>query len=71
MIREDPSDSKTLYVGTDLGVYVTVDGAKSWHVLGSKLPITFVHDLIVHPRDRVMVIATHGRGMWSLDVSEL
>lgn len=71
VIREDPSDSKTLYVGTDLGVYVTVDGAKSWHVLGSKLPITFVHDLIVHPRDRVMVIATHGRGMWSLDVSEL
>jgi hypothetical protein len=40
-------------------------------VLGSELPITFVHDLVVHPRDHVAVIATHGRGMFTLDVSSL
>jgi photosystem II stability/assembly factor-like uncharacterized protein len=67
VVKEDPRDPDVLYVGTDLGVYVTMDGAESWHVLGSGLPITFVHDLIVHPRDDMIVIATHGRGMWALD----
>jgi len=48
---------------------VTTDGGKTWSVLGSGLPSTYVHDLIVHPRDNVVVIATHGRGMWAIDVN--
>jgi len=67
VIREDPVNPKVLYVGTDTGVYVTTDGAKTWSVLGSGLPAAYVHDLIVHPRDHIVVIATHGRGMWALD----
>jgi len=68
VVREDPENPDILYVGTDLGVYVTTDGAASWDVLAAGLPSTFVHDLVIHPRDDVMVIATHGRGMWALDV---
>jgi len=68
VIREDPKKSTILYVGTDLGVYVTLDAGASWHVLANSLPTTFVHDLIIHPRDDIMVIATHGRGMYALDV---
>jgi photosystem II stability/assembly factor-like uncharacterized protein len=68
VIREDPVDKKILYLGTDTGVYVTTDGGKAWNALGSNLPATYVHDLIVHPRDNVLVIATHGRGMWVVDV---
>lgn len=71
VITEDPKHPNILYVGTDMGVYVTTDNAKSWHVLGSDLPITFVHDLVVHPRDNVAVIATHGRGMFTLDVKPI
>jgi photosystem II stability/assembly factor-like uncharacterized protein len=67
VIREDPVDRNILYVGTDTGVYVTTDGTKSWTVLGGNLPATYVLDLIVHPRDNIIVIATHGRGMWALD----
>ncbi len=67
VIREDPVDKQVLYVGTDLGVYVTTDGGKSWAVLGGNLPSAYVHDLIVHPRDNIVVVATHGRGMWALD----
>jgi photosystem II stability/assembly factor-like uncharacterized protein len=66
VIREDPSDQNTLYVGTDVGVYVSGDKGDTWHSLGN-LPSTFVHDLIIHPRDDVIVIATHGRGMWAMD----
>jgi photosystem II stability/assembly factor-like uncharacterized protein len=71
VIREDPVDRNILYVGTDTGVYVTTDGAKTWSVLGGNLPATYVHDLIVHPRDNVIVIATHGRGMWVVDATPI
>ena len=68
VVREDPTRADILYVGTDLGVYVTTDGAKTWQSLPTGLPSTFVSDLIVHPRDGIMVISTHGRGMYALDV---
>ncbi|MDD8030546.1 MAG: hypothetical protein PHQ25_00925 [Acidobacteriota bacterium] len=67
VIREDPIDKNILYLGTDLGVYVSKDRGKTWNVLGGNLPSTYVHDLIIHPRDNMIVIATHGRGMWVLD----
>jgi photosystem II stability/assembly factor-like uncharacterized protein len=67
VIREDPTDPAILYVGTDIGVYVSVDGGSSWQVLGANLPSTFVHDIAIHPRDHIIVIATHGRGMYAMD----
>jgi len=70
VIREDPVDPKILYVGTDNGVFVTKNGGKSWETLGD-LPSTYVHDLIIHPRDNMIVIATHGRGMWTLDADKV
>jgi photosystem II stability/assembly factor-like uncharacterized protein len=69
VIREDPIDKNVLYVGTDMGAYVTTDGGKTWMVLGGNLATVYVHDLIIHPRDNVVVIATHGRGMWALDAN--
>jgi photosystem II stability/assembly factor-like uncharacterized protein len=69
VIREDPVDKNILYVGTDMGVYVSKDAGKTWLVLGGNLPMCYVQDLIVHPRDNVIVIATHGRGMWVLDAN--
>jgi len=71
VIREDPVDANILYVGTDQGVYVTTDGAKTWNVLGANLPSTYVHDLVIHPRDNIVVAATHGRGMWALDANPI
>ena len=59
--------AKILYAGTDIGVYVTLDGGATWSVLGGNLPSTYVHDIVIHPRDRMIVAATHGRGMWVLD----
>jgi photosystem II stability/assembly factor-like uncharacterized protein len=71
VIKEDPVNKNILYVGTDIGVYVTTDGGKTWNVLGGNLPSTFVHDLIIHPRDNIIVIATHGRGMWAMDANPI
>lgn len=69
MIREDPVSPNVLYVANDFGVYVTTNGGQKWEVLGGNLPSVNVMDFIVHPRDRMLVIGTHGRGVWAIDVS--
>ncbi len=71
VIREDPKNKDILYVGTDLGVYVSVNGGAQWHVLANNIPTTFVHDLVIHPRDSILAAATHGRGMFAMDVNHL
>jgi photosystem II stability/assembly factor-like uncharacterized protein len=68
VIREDPKKKNILYVGTDLGVYVSLDGGKTWHSLSNTLPTTPVSDLVIHPRENELVIGTHGRSMYKLDV---
>lgn len=65
VIREDPNNRDILYVGTDASVYITKDGGKKWDVLGD-LPFAYVHDLDIQPRDNVIIVSTHGRGMWVL-----
>jgi photosystem II stability/assembly factor-like uncharacterized protein len=71
MVREDPVSPNVLYAANDFGVYVTTNGGQRWEVLGGNLPSVNVMDFIVHPRDRMLVIATHGRGVWAIDVSTI
>ena len=71
VIREDPTDPNTLYVGTDLGAFVSLDGGRQWQVLGGNLPSVQVSDLQYQTRDRIIVISTYGRGNWALDASRI
>lgn len=71
MIREDPVNPNVLYAANDFGVYVTTNGGARWEVLGGNLPSVAVMDFIVHPRDKMLVIGTHGRGVWAIDVSKI
>ena len=71
VIREDPHDAGVLYVGTDLGVYVSVDYGGTWHSLSANLPTTPVHDLQIHRRDDEMVIGTHGRSVFVLELEHV
>ncbi|MBD3414658.1 MAG: hypothetical protein GF421_09545 [Candidatus Aminicenantes bacterium] len=69
VIREDPKKENILYVGTDHGgVFVSLDLGSNWDSLSSTLPTCAVHDIQVHSRDRKMVIGTHGRSCFVLDV---
>jgi photosystem II stability/assembly factor-like uncharacterized protein len=70
VIREDPVKKGILYVGTDASVYVSTDDGGKWKVLGD-LPFAYVHDLQIHPRDNMIIIATHGRGMFVLDANAI
>jgi photosystem II stability/assembly factor-like uncharacterized protein len=69
MIHEDPVTAGVLYASNDFGVYVSTNDGGRWDVLGGNLPSVNVMDFVVHPRDHVLVAATHGRGVWVIDVS--
>lgn len=71
VIKEDPQTKDLIYVGTDKGLYVSFNAGKQWTTLGASLPAVPVHDLVIHPRDHELVIATHGRSMWKTDVTAL
>jgi photosystem II stability/assembly factor-like uncharacterized protein len=64
-VREDPAKKGLLYAGTETGVWVSFDDGAHWQPLQLNLPVTPIHDLIVHNDD--LVVATHGRSFWVLD----
>lgn len=71
VIREDPVRRDLLFLGMDVGAFVSVNGGASWQRFMTGLPTVPVHDLRVHPRDHELMAATHGRGIWIVDVSAL
>jgi hypothetical protein len=67
VVAEDPKRPGLLYAGTDAGVYVSFNRGDAWLSLCADLPTTPVMDLVVHPREDEIVIATHGRSLFLLD----
>ena len=65
VIREDPSLPDLLYAGTDCGLFISLNGGKSWESFQQNLPVTPVTDIKVYRDD--LVISTMGRGFWVLD----
>jgi photosystem II stability/assembly factor-like uncharacterized protein len=70
VVREDARRPELLYVGTEFGLFLSCDGGRTWHKQGH-LPTVPVHDLFVHPRERELIIGTHGRSIWIMDVAPL
>ncbi len=66
-IEQDPVDRDLLFLGTEFGLFVSTDGGKRWMRWKHGLPTTAVTDLVVHPREHDLVIATHGRGLYIVD----
>lgn len=71
VVYEDPRHPNVIYIGNDLGVYVSLDGGSKWNSLSQGLPATSVHDLFVHPQTRQLIIGTHGRSVFSIDASTI
>ena len=69
-IREDPGRQGLLFVGTELGIYVSFDDGGMWQSMRSNLPVVPVYDLAI--KDDDLVAATHGRSFWIMDgISQL
>ncbi|HEY2094253.1 MAG TPA: sialidase [Thermoanaerobaculia bacterium] len=69
VVREDLVNPHLLYVGTEHGLWISLDDGKQWaQYKGGDMPVgVAVRDLAIHPRDNDLVIATHGRGIWIVD----
>ena len=66
-LTEDLKNPDVLYIGTETGLFVTVDGARTWTRVRANLPTVRIDEITLHPRDNAMLLATHGRALWILD----
>ena len=66
-VRQDPKNPSLLYAGTEFGFFVSLDEGGSWQPFMNGLPVVRVDDVLVHPRDGDLVLATHGRGVMVMD----
>lgn len=66
-LREDPKNPNLLYLGTEIGFFISLNGGRNWTELKNNMPTVAFNDLVIHPRDNDLVLATHGRGVWILD----
>ncbi len=71
VLREDIENPNLLYLGTEFGVWCSLDRGQSWIRLNTNLPTVAVHDFAIHPTAGEIVAATHGRSLWILDVTAL
>ena len=69
VIKEDTDDKNILYLGTDAGVYVSIDKGINFIALKGGLPNVPVHDLVLHPTAKELIIGTHGRSIYVADIS--
>lgn len=67
VVRQDPHNANLLYAGMEHGVFASWDKGKAWTKINNNLPSVSVRDLRVQKRERDLVVATHGRGIWILD----
>ena len=67
VIGEDPVNPRLLFVGTETGLFASLDGGASWGQMKGGMPMVPVRDLVIHPRDHDLVVATHGRGVYIFD----
>lgn len=71
VIKEDPVNENLLYLGTDNGAYVSFNRGESWEVFSKELPNVAVHDLVIQPEAKHLVLGTHGRSLYVADISLL
>jgi len=70
VIVQDPINPSILYAGLDFGSYASFDDGNKWHYMAN-MPNVASYDMIVHPRDFELVIGTHGRSIWVMDIKPL
>ncbi len=68
VIKEDLVQPNLLFLGTEFGLFISIDGGEAWaQFKGSRFPAVAVRDLAIQPRTNDLVLGTHGRGIWIID----
>jgi len=71
VVLEDPENENLLFVGTDSGLYVSINRGASWEVMQNGMPNVAVHDLVIQPEAKHLLVGTHGRSIYRADISDL
>lgn len=66
VVREDLKNPNLLFAGTEFGLFASFDRGRRWGKFG-KLPTVAVDDIMIHPRDTDLIVATHGRSLYIVD----
>ena len=64
---EDLKNPDVLYLGTETGLFATLDRGRNWNRIRANLPTVRIDEIALHPRDNAMILGTHGRAIWILD----
>ena len=67
IIREDPINKNLLYLGTEMGLFISIDAGENWAQHKAKVPPVAVRDIKIDPISNDLILATHGRGMLIID----
>lgn len=70
VIAQDPVDPDLLYAGLDHGTYASFNDGEEWFLINN-IPNVAAYDMVVHPRDHELVVGTHGRSVYVMDVKPL
>ncbi|MBX3111732.1 MAG: hypothetical protein KF857_06955 [Fimbriimonadaceae bacterium] len=73
VIKEGTSNPSLLVLGTEVGMYVSLDRGESWTKYGkdSGFPTVRVDDVVIHPREKDLIVGTHGRSLWTVPFAPL
>jgi photosystem II stability/assembly factor-like uncharacterized protein len=71
VVVQDRKNAGLLFVGTDSGLYVSLNGGRNWLPFKAGMPWVKVTDLIIHPRENDLIAATYGRSLWLTDITLL
>lgn len=66
-VKEDLVNKNLLFVGTEFGLFMSINGGLDWVQMNSKVPNTPVRDMVIHPVTNDLVLGTHGRGVIIID----
>lgn len=71
VILEDTQNENILYLGTDNAAYVSFNKGEKWEIFSKGLPAVAVHDMVIQPRTKDLLIATHGRSIYKTNIAAL
>ncbi len=67
VVRQDPVNPDLLYLGTEAGLFITLDGGRHWGHFAEEFPPVSIRDMVIQSRESSLVMGTHGRGIWIID----
>lgn len=71
IIVEDKVNPAILYLGTDHGLYVTMDGGNNWNLYQGEIPNVAIYDMVIQERENDLVVGTHGRSVYIIDLDPI